>query len=144
MVRHKQFAAGFLIACWLICAHLAPRALGASPLLLPAVDGDTRDWESNVFDRGREELVRRSVEMITTRGSVFTVYAIGQALQVASSATNVLSTARLRQTFQIEPKFQFTGDYGNDSFSPGQSLRVTRRFSAPTNYTVRVLATSYD
>ena len=47
MVRHKQFAAGFLIACWLICAHLAPRALGASPLLLPAVDGDTRDWESN-------------------------------------------------------------------------------------------------
>ena len=99
---------------------------------------------SNVFDRGREELVRRSIEMITTRGSVFTVYAIGQTLQVASSVTNVLSTARLRQTFQIEPKFQFTGDYGNDSFSPTQSLRVTRRFSAPTNYTVRVLATSYD
>jgi hypothetical protein len=99
---------------------------------------------SNVFDRGREELVRRSIEMITTRGSVFTVYAIGQTLQVASSVTNVLSTARLRQTFQIEPKFQFTGDYGNDSFSPAQSLRVTRRFSAPTNYTVRVLATSYD
>jgi hypothetical protein len=99
---------------------------------------------SNVFDRGREELVRRSIEMITTRGSVFTVYAIGQTLQVASSVTNVLSTARLRQTFQLEPKFQFTGDYGNDSFSPAQSLRVTRRFSAPTNYTVRVLATSYD
>lgn len=99
---------------------------------------------SNAIDRGREELIRRSIEMITPRGSVFTVYAIGQTLQVASSVTNVLSTARLRQTFQIEPKFQFTGDYGNDSFSPAQSLRVTRRFSAPTNYTVRVLATSYD
>lgn len=99
---------------------------------------------TNAFDRGREEIVRRSIEMITPRGSVFTVYAIGQTLQVASSVTNVLSTARLRQTFQIEPKFQFTGDYGNDSFSPAQSLRVTRRFSAPTNYTVRVLATSYD
>jgi hypothetical protein len=99
---------------------------------------------SNAIDRGREELIRRSIEMITPRGSVFTVYAIGQTLQVASSVTNVLSTARLRQTFQIEPKFQFTADYGNDSFSPAQSLRVTRRFSAPTNYTVRVLATSYD
>ena len=99
---------------------------------------------SNVFDRGREELVRRSIEMITTRGSVFTVYAIGQTLQIASSVTNVLSTARIRQTFQIEPKFQFTADYGNDSFSPAQPLGVTRRFSAPTNYTVRVLATSYD
>ena len=99
---------------------------------------------ANAIDRGREELIRRSIEMITPRGSVFTVYAIGQTLQVASSVTNVLSTARLRQTFQIEPKFQFTGDYGNDSFSPAQSLRVTRRFSAPTNYTVRIISSSYD
>jgi hypothetical protein len=98
---------------------------------------------ANAIDRGREELIRRSIEMITPRGSVFTVYAIGQTLQVASSVTNVLSTARLRQTFQIEPKFQFTADYGNDSFATN-AIRITRRFSAPTNYTVRVLATSYD
>jgi hypothetical protein len=99
---------------------------------------------SNVIDRGREELVRRSIEMITTRGSVFTVYAIGEVLQVTPQTTNVLSTARLKQTFQIEPQFQFPTDYGNDNFNPAQALRVTRRFSAPTNYTVRVLSSSYD
>ena len=99
---------------------------------------------SNVFDRGREELVRRSIEMITPRGSIFTVYAIGEVLQVTPQTTNVLSTARLKQTFQIEPRFQFPTDYGNDSFNPAQAARVTRRFSAPINYTVRVLSSSYD
>jgi len=94
---------------------------------------------SEQFDRGREELVRRSIEMITTRGSIFTVYAIGQTLQ----GTNVTSVARLKQTFQIEPQFA-TADAFNDSFNPSQAVRVSRRFAAPTNYTVRVLATSYD
>ena len=98
---------------------------------------------SNVFDRGREELVRRSIEMITTRGSVFSVYAVGQALQVVSSRTNILSTARLKQTFEIIPQFA-TADAFLDSFNPAQPAVVSRRFAAPTNYTVRVLATSYD
>jgi hypothetical protein len=99
---------------------------------------------ADTFDRGREEVVRRSIEMITPRGSIFTVYAVGEVLQVTSQTTNVLSTARLKQTFQIEPQFQFPTDYGNDNFNPAQALRVTRRFSAPTNYTVRVLSSSYD
>ena len=99
---------------------------------------------TNAFDRGREEMVRRSIEMITPRGSIFTVYAIGEVLQVTSQTTNVLSTARLKQTFQIEPQFQFPTDYGNDSFNLAQAIRVTRRFSAPTNYAVRVLSSSYD
>ncbi len=94
---------------------------------------------SNKFDRGREELVRRSIEMITTRGSIFTVYAIGQTLQ----GTNVTGVARMKQTFQIEPQFA-TADAFSDSFNPSQAVRVARRFSAPTNYTVRVLSTSYD
>ena len=99
---------------------------------------------TNAFDRGREEIVRRSIEMITPRGSIFTVYAVGEVLQVTPITTNVLSTARLKQTFQIEPQFQFPADYGNDSFNPAQAARITRRFSAPTNYTVRVLSSSYD
>lgn len=94
---------------------------------------------SNKFDRGREELVRRSIEMITTRGSVFSVYAIGETLQ----GTNVTGTARLKQTFEIIPQFP-TADAFNDNFNPSQAIRVSRRFAAPTNYTVRVLATSYD
>jgi len=98
---------------------------------------------SNIFDRGREELVRRSIEMITTRGSIFTVYAVGQALQVTPQVTNVLSSVQLKQTFEISPQYLGSADAFNDSF-PLTGLRFTRRFSAPTNYTVRVLATSYD
>jgi hypothetical protein len=94
---------------------------------------------SNQFDRGREELVRRSIEMITTRGSVFTVYAIGQTLQ----GTNVTGTARMKQTFQIEPVFQDPADAFNDAF-PIDGGGIQRRFAPPTNYTLRVLATSYD
>jgi hypothetical protein len=103
---------------------------------------------STVFDRGREELVRRSIEMITPRGSVFTVYAIGQTLQ----GTNVTGVARMKQTFQIEPVFEFTApltpggpaEYADDSFDPAGADRISRRFAAPTNYTVRILQTSYD
>jgi hypothetical protein len=91
------------------------------------------------FDRGREEVVRRSIEMITTRGSVFSVYAIGQTLQ----GTNVTGTARMKQTFQIEPVFQDPADAFNDAF-PIDGGGIQRRFAPPTNYTLRVLATSYD
>jgi hypothetical protein len=93
---------------------------------------------SNVFDRGREEVVRRSIEMITTRGSVFSVYAIGETLQ----GTNVTGTARLKQTFEIIPQFP-TADAFNDNFALN-ATRISRRFAPPANYTVRVLATSYD
>ena len=90
------------------------------------------------FDRGREEVVRRSIEMLTTRGSVFSVYAIGETLQ----GTNVTGTARLKQTFEIIPQFA-TADAFNDNFAIN-ATRISRRFAPPTNYTVRVLATSYD
>jgi hypothetical protein len=103
---------------------------------------------SNQFDRGREELVRRSIEMITTRGSVFTVYAIGQTLQ----GTNIIGTARVSQTFQLEPRFANTNiaergrppGYADDIFDPGDAAAVAGRFAAPTNFTTRVLATFYD
>jgi len=98
---------------------------------------------SNKFDRGREELVRRSIEMITTRGSIFTVYVIGQALQAGSQTTNVLGSFRLKQTLEISPQYFAPADAFNDSF-PLTGPRFPRRFFAPTNYTVRVLATSYD
>jgi hypothetical protein len=57
--------------------------------------------------------------------------------------TNVTGTARIKQTFEIIPQFP-TADAFNDNFNPSQAARISRRFSAPTNYTVRVLATSYD
>lgn len=98
---------------------------------------------SNAFDRGREEVVRRSIEMITTRGSIFTVYAIGQALQVSATSTNVTGTTRVKSTFEMTPQFVGPGAT-NDSFNLGSPASVNQRFSAPTNYTTRVISSTYD
>lgn len=96
---------------------------------------------SNAFDRGREELVRRSIEMITTRGSVFTAYVIGQAVQVTPTGTNVLSETRLRSTFEIGPQFEFAAD---DAFDPASAAEMERRFLPPTNYTSQVVSEWVD
>jgi len=94
----------------------------------------------SVFDRSREEIVRRTIDMITTRGSVFSVYVVGQSLQVAQNVTNVLSTARIKQTFEMIPSLPAGAT--NDLFDP--SSGVSSRFAQVTNYTTRVLQTSYD
>ena len=94
---------------------------------------------SNVFDRGREELVRRSIEMLTPRGSVFSAYVVGQALQVVGGRTNVLSSVRLKTTFALEP--EFPAGATDDTFSPGN---FSGRFQPPTGYEVKVLSTFYD
>jgi hypothetical protein len=55
-------------------------------------------------DRGREEIFRRVVEMITTRSASFTVYAIGETVrQDANGTLTMTSQKRLAQTFQLEP-----------------------------------------
>lgn len=98
---------------------------------------------NDVFDRGREELVRRSLEMVTPRGSVFSVYVVGQALQVNGSVTNVLSSARLKETFRLDPVMPSTVST-NDNFDPADSAAVAQRFASVTNFTFDVLSKFYD
>lgn len=96
---------------------------------------------SNTFDRGREELVRRSIEMITTRGSVFTVYAIGQSLQVRTNSTNVLGTARVRMTFELTPTSPSPAAVVTDT---PNALQLEGRFRPLTNYVTRIISSFYD
>ena len=96
---------------------------------------------AQTIDRGREEIVRRSIQMITTRGSVFTVHAVGQALRVSSTATNVLSTSRLRTTFEISPNFPDWNAATNDALNPENAAN---RFVAPTSYSVKILNSFHD
>ncbi len=56
-------------------------------------------------DRGREEIFRRCVEMITTRSASFTVYAIGQAVRQDKNGTKTaIGEKRMATTFQLQPK----------------------------------------
>lgn len=93
------------------------------------------------LDRGREEVVRRSIQMITTRGSVFTVYVVGQAVQMSGTTPIVLSTVRLRTTFELTPMFANQSNATDDKFTPGNEAS---RFVSPTSYSVKVLNANYD
>lgn len=56
-------------------------------------------------DRGREELFRNLVELITTRSASFTVHAVGDAIQQnADGSLQVLSRQWVRQTFEVVPE----------------------------------------
>jgi len=98
---------------------------------------------SNAFDRGREELIRRSIEMLTTRGSVYTIYAVGQSLRVTPTSTNITGTVRLKSTVELSPQFTSLAAT-NDAFNPGSAAGLNQRFSPPTNYATRVISTTID
>ena len=122
------------------------------------------EMSTQVFDRGREELVRRLIEMTTTRGSVFTVYAVGQALQPDlnnAAARRVVGTHQLKVTFRLVPKGpvdantglspDFRPDYdpatnnsrdAETTFLPNVTAQLSARFAKPDHYDVQVLSTT--
>ena len=90
------------------------------------------------YDRGREELFRRMVELITTRGSVFTVYAMGQSVTETSSGRKVYGPkCRRKVTFELVPEWDPPLD---DQFDPSDAAAVASRFRPPDRYRVQVLA----
>jgi hypothetical protein len=90
---------------------------------------------SSIDDRGREELFRRLAELITTRGNVFTVYAVGQALvpQTGSTSPVTTSTAQLKVTFRIDPVWNVPPIDPFDPHNPSV------RFQKPDSYAVKIL-----
>jgi hypothetical protein len=87
-------------------------------------------------DRGREELFRRMAELITTRGNIFTVYAVGQSLipQAASATPIVTSTSQLKVTFRIDPVWN-AGTPADPTWDP----TTTTRFNKPDRYEIKIL-----
>jgi hypothetical protein len=92
------------------------------------------------YDRGREELFRRVTELITTRGNIFTVYAVGQSLTPQSGGASpiVTSTSQLKVTFRIDPVWNVTPP-NDPSWDPTSASDVTKRFKTPDKYAIKVL-----
>lgn len=58
-------------------------------------------------DRSREQIIRRMIEMTTTRSASFSVYCIGEAIQEsASGAIRTLSRENMASNFRIDPIIQ--------------------------------------
>jgi len=98
---------------------------------------------STTQDRGREELVRRMLELITTKGNVYTVYAIGQSLNPRTGQP--VSTQKIKRTFRIDPVFNPALPADN-TFDPAQAGTGSNndRFRRPSRFTVTVLHNSNE
>jgi type II secretory pathway pseudopilin PulG len=95
---------------------------------------------ATVFDRGREELFRRLVELTTTRGNVFSAYAVGQAIQQSSTGTKTVgATWQTKVTFQIDPVWNTAF---SPTFNPNDPASMNTRFHAPDDYRVTILQVS--
>ena len=100
-------------------------------------------------DRGREELVRRIMDLITTKGNTYTVYAVGQSLNPRTGLP--VATHRVKKTFRINPSF-LAPDSNNvlrslpadSTFNPAETGRggAADRFRRPTGFTTTILHTS--
>jgi len=104
------------------------------------------------LDRGREELVRRLMDLICTKGNTYTVYVIGQALDPLTGRP--LASQRMRRTFRINPLFGQPNDPPltlvaplppdatfNPTNTPGSN---GDRFRRPVRWSVDVLAESWN
>jgi hypothetical protein len=111
--------------------------LSELPMFMTGADLRVSVNTNTVYDRGREELFRRLVELITTRGNVFSVYAVGQGIQ--QSATGVKTpgaTWQTKVTFQIDPVWNTAFA---TTFDPNATTSINTRFHVPDDFKVTIL-----
>jgi hypothetical protein len=113
------------------------------PLLSSALNTLAGVALSTTQDRGREELVRRMMDLITTKGNVYTIYAIGQSLNPRTGQP--VATQRMKRTFRIDPTFNPALPADN-TFDPTQAGTGSNndRFRRPSGFTVTVLQNSVE
>lgn len=100
----------------------------------------------SAFDRTREAVFRRLVELTTTRGSVFSVYALGESIteDPLTKVKRVTGSHRVKVTFKLVPKTSTGADFGvaQQEFDPTDSEKVRQRFSRPDHYDIQILQVS--
>jgi len=97
---------------------------------------------ATLYDRGREEVFRRMVELTTTRGCVFSIYMIGQALQqTPSGQRTVTGTCRRRAIVQLTPVWTppLAADSALQDSDASDPDVTAARFRPPDAYQVKVL-----
>lgn len=89
---------------------------------------------SAVNDRGREEVTRRLMDLVTPKGNIYVVYVVGQSLDRKGNVTAVKAR---RITMRLRPVF---GAALNDAFNPADAAAVTERFRPPDSYALQILS----
>ncbi len=97
------------------------------------------------LDRGREELIRRVMELVATKGNVYRAYCVGESLTTnRDGSARILSRQQLKVIFEVEPVFD-TPLPEDDIFDGKQELDTssnpkTKRFRTPDHYQTKVLS----
>lgn len=106
---------------------------------------------NTTLDRGREELVRRLLDMICTKGNTYTVYAIGQTLDPRTGRP--LASQKLQRTFRINPLFSsattvaLPPDFNFDPTQTGTgsgTVQQNDRFRRPAAWSVQTLQEKWN
>jgi len=100
---------------------------------------------AETFDHSREELFRRLAGMITTRGNVFSVYAVGQSITVGTNGKNVVTGEHwVKTTFALLPKKKDGTDFQvtQETFIPDDATSRATRFAKPDHYDIQLLQVS--
>ena len=95
-----------------------------------------------LYDRGREELFRRMVELVCTRGSIFSIYAVGQSIQQTAKGEKIVTaTRRVKTTIQLVPVWSppLPDDAALKNLDATDPAQIAARFRPPDRYSVRVL-----
>lgn len=104
------------------------------------------------FDRTREELMRRLIDMTTTRGNVFSVYTVGQSInQGRDGVKRVTGEHWVKTTFALLPRDAAGNPFEPgvktvsgakvpvENFNPLDESQVNKRFAKPDHYDVQLL-----
>lgn len=107
-----------------------------------------------MLDRDRESLLRRLGELICTRGNVFTVYCVGQAITSTPSGSIIpLATSKARVTFALYPVYTNNPallNYNSKQLTMTATIKdvdnqpaQASRYQAPTDYKIKILSQEY-
>jgi hypothetical protein len=118
---------------------------------LTMLSSDATAMMNTTLDRGREELVRRLLDMICTKGNTYTVYAIGQALDPRTGRP--LASQKIQRTFRVNPRFASTttvalpADFSFDPTQTGRgegSTQQNDRFRRPAAWSTQTLLEKWN
>lgn len=90
---------------------------------------------STLLDRGREELSRRLIDLLTVKGNTFSIYVVGQSLGPNGEP---VATKAQRVIIRLHPKFDPPLE---DDFDPTDATAIEKRFRKPDKYDVEILST---
>jgi hypothetical protein len=89
---------------------------------------------ATTLDRGREEIIRRSIELLCTKGSVFSIHCVGQSLEMVGSTPTPKSTVSKQYMVELEPRYN--SPLPNDSTFPPSS---NDRFRRPDGFNLKFI-----